>query len=273
LVLGLLFAGPGPIRTTAPPAEILRFPYPGQAAVPPGLEGGIAPSLVEGRVVVGEWSHLILAEEPQKDEVEPGAQDGIAYYSWAVGLQAGYPASTGIDEVLLGSAPRHRGDVYTGLSLIHQCRPFDLAGVGLRFELEIDQTAILESARDKKPYWQTNAFFSMRYLGEELPWSRRVATSVAISEGASYNWKVSDVELARNGKDDVGKLLNFLMLDISARKARSRYSVYFRIAHRSGGAGYLAEGDVIHGSNALLLGLRIDLGRPIADSRGDGPSW
>jgi hypothetical protein len=200
-------------------------------------------------------------------EVEGAGKDGTGdapparrHDPWALGFQAGYPAQTGIDEVIQGDAPRHENDVYLALSLVRQFRPFDLLGTEFRLEGEFNQIAVLESERDHEPYGQTNVFLTLRYLGDDLPWSEDLQTTLAIGEGISYAWEIPDVEFDRNGEDDVGNILNFLMFEISAKKPASRWDFYFRLSHRSGAGGVLSPDGVVHGSNVLFLGVRYGFG-------------
>jgi hypothetical protein len=85
-----------------------------------------------------------------------------------------------------------------------------------------------------------------------FPWSRRVETSAAFGLGLSYATQTPEVELAIEG--DTSRLLIFWIMELTAGRPGSPWSMSLRLHHRSTGWGLMGVDD--GGMNAPGLGFR-----------------
>jgi len=86
---------------------------------------------------------------------------------------------------------------------------------------------------------------------EPFPWDEVVDTSLAFGIGPSYASSKPKVEVANDG--DSRRLLVYWMLEIEVGPPDKGWSAIFRLHHRSGAFGLVADEG---GSNAMVIGLK-----------------
>ncbi len=86
---------------------------------------------------------------------------------------------------------------------------------------------------------------------EPFPWDEVVDTSLAFGIGPSYASSKPKVEVANDG--DSRRLLVYWMMEIEVGVPDKSWSAIFRLHHRSGAFGLVADEG---GSNAMVIGLK-----------------
>lgn len=99
--------------------------------------------------------------------------------------------------------------------------------------------------------YEINPYLAFRWAN--FPWNKYIATSFAVGEGLSYDSKVPEQEIPKEGKPQ--RILNYLMLEATVALPRSpQWELVARIHHRSGVFGLYESANA--GSTAVGLGLR-----------------
>jgi len=107
--------------------------------------------------------------------------------------------------------------------------------------------------RDTSNIWEYDAYLIFRW--QNFPWKNYLDTSLAASEGISYDSHIPQVENDGTTSDESQRLLNYLMFEAAfALPAHPDWQLAFRIQHRSNAYGVFGTGNA--GSNNIGLGLR-----------------
>ncbi len=101
---------------------------------------------------------------------------------------------------------------------------------------------------------ELNAVLIIRWM--RFPWDSYIDTRVAFGEGLSHATREPAIEpRAQRPDEDSTRTLNYLLLEVEAKRPLSQWSGFLRIHHRSGIAGLF---DGVHGgSNFVGLGVRL----------------
>lgn len=172
----------------------------------------------------------------------PGS-DAAMPYSRHFTLYAGPYSPDGIDKVATFQADYNQ-DTYVAVAAAawEFVRFRDMIG----FEIE-GQVARHFGARED--HWELVGLIVGRW--HRFPWENRVRTTFAVGEGIS--WYTEESELERELADDAGRVLNYLMFELTLGLPRyERWDLSIRIHHRSNVFG-LMEGSR---SNFLCAGIR-----------------
>lgn len=107
--------------------------------------------------------------------------------------------------------------------------------------------------RDAPNIWEYDAYLIARW--QNFPWKHYIDTSLAASEGISYDSHVPQVENDGTTSDKSQRLLNYLMFEAAfALPSHPNWQLAVRIQHRSTAYGVFGTGN--SGSNNIGLGLR-----------------
>jgi len=98
-------------------------------------------------------------------------------------------------------------------------------------------------------HWELNLPIIGRW--EAFPWDDVIDTSVAFGIGPSYASEIPMVEVANGG--DSQQWLVYWMMELDIGPLDKNWSALFRVHHRSGAFGLVADEG---GSNALVIGLK-----------------
>jgi len=99
--------------------------------------------------------------------------------------------------------------------------------------------------------WEFNLPVAIRW--SKFPWNNYVSTSLAYGLGLSYATEEPEAEIDKFGSTK--KLLVYWYTEIALGPPDSNWACVFRIHHRSGAFGLLAEQGTA-GSNTLCVGLK-----------------
>ncbi len=135
-----------------------------------------------------------------------------------------------------------RDSTFVGLAVSHGIGRFDHR---LGFEIE---GQVVRHFGDQD-HWEFNLPIIGRW--EAFPWDAVVDTSLAFGVGPSYSSAKPKVEVANDG--DSRRLLVYWMLEIEVGPPDKGWSAIFRLHHRSGAFGLVADEG---GSNAMVIGLK-----------------
>ncbi len=135
-----------------------------------------------------------------------------------------------------------RDSTFVGLAASHGIGRFDHR---LGFEIE---GQVVRHFGDQD-HWEFNLPIIGRW--EAFPWDAVVDTSLAFGVGPSYSSEKPKVEVANDG--DSRRLLVYWMLEIEVGQPDTGWSAIFRLHHRSGAFGLVADEG---GSNAMVIGLK-----------------
>jgi len=97
-------------------------------------------------------------------------------------------------------------------------------------------------------HWEFNALVAARWY--RFPWNHRVETTFSVGGGLSWATEVPEVEVQLEGSSE--QLMIYGHLEMTFARPHADWAVAFRLHHRSGGFGLVAEEG---GMNALCLGL------------------
>ncbi len=93
------------------------------------------------------------------------------------------------------------------------------------------------------------------YRWQKTPWQHILKTSFAIGDGLSYASKVPPLEAASHTNVGATRLLNHIMLEMTAAPPQAKdWAIVARVHHRSGVYGLF--NDVKGGSNVIAVGLK-----------------
>ena len=135
-----------------------------------------------------------------------------------------------------------RDSTLVGLAISHGIGPIDP-----RFGFEIEGQVVHHFG--DQDHWEFNLPVVARW--KAFPWDDVVDTSVAFGIGPSYASEIPKVEVANRG--DSQRLLVYWMAEIEVGPPDKDWSALFRLHHRSGAFGLVADEG---GSNALVIGLK-----------------
>jgi hypothetical protein len=135
-----------------------------------------------------------------------------------------------------------RDSAFLGLAASHRIGRFDHR---LGFEIE---GQVVRHFGDQD-HWEFNLPIIGRW--EAFPWDEVVDTSLAFGVGPSYASEKPKVEVANDG--DSQRLLVYWMMELELGPPDQGWSAIFRLHHRSGAFGLVAdEGS----SNTMVIGLK-----------------
>jgi len=93
------------------------------------------------------------------------------------------------------------------------------------------------------------------YRWQKTPWNNILKTSFAIGDGLSYASEIPALEAASTTNVGATRLLNYIMLEMTAAPPQARdWAIVARVHHRSGVYGLF--NDVEGGSNVVAIGLK-----------------
>ena len=118
---------------------------------------------------------------------------------------------------------------------------------GHRFGFEVEGQIVHHFG--DQDHWEFNLPIIGRW--EALPWDEVIDTSLAFGIGPSYASDKPKVEVANDG--DSRRLLVHWMMEIEVGAPDKSWSAIFRLHHRSGAFGLVADEG---GSNAMVIGLK-----------------
>ncbi len=136
----------------------------------------------------------------------------------------------------------YRESLIAGLAISHRIGRFDHR---LSFEIE---GQVVRHFGDQD-HWEFNLPIVGRW--KAFSWDEVVDTSLAFGIGPSYASVISEVEVINGG--DSQRWLVYWMAEIEVGPPDRGWSTIFRIHHRSGAFGVVADEG---GSNALVIGFR-----------------
>ncbi len=136
----------------------------------------------------------------------------------------------------------YRESLVAGLAISHRIGRFDHR---LSFEIE---GQVVRHFGDQD-HWEFNLPIVARW--EEFPWDDVIDTSLAFGIGPSYASEIPKVEVANGG--DSQRWLVYWMMELEIGPPDNDWSALFRLHHRSGAFGLVADEG---GSNALVIGLK-----------------
>ncbi len=136
----------------------------------------------------------------------------------------------------------YRESLVAGLAISHRIGRFDHR---LSFEIE---GQVVRHFGDQD-HWEFNLPIVARW--EAFPWDDVIDTSLAFGIGPSYASEIPKVEVANGGSSQ--RWLVYWMAEIEVGPPDKDWSALFRIHHRSGAFGLVADEG---GSNALVIGLK-----------------
>ena len=116
-----------------------------------------------------------------------------------------------------------------------------------RFGFEIEGQVVHHFG--DQDHWEFNLPIIGRW--KAFPWDAVVDTSLAFGIGPSYASEKPKVEVANDGASR--RLLVYWMMEIEVGALDTDWSAIFRLHHRSGAFGLVADEG---GSNAMVIGLR-----------------
>lgn len=135
-----------------------------------------------------------------------------------------------------------RGSTFVGIAASHGIGRFDHR---LVFEVE---GQVVRHFGDQD-HWEFNLPIIGRW--EAFPWNEVVDTSLAFGVGPSYASEKPKVEVANDGESH--RLLVYWMMEFEGGPPDKGWSAIFRLHHRSGAFGFVADEG---GSNAIVIGLK-----------------
>ncbi len=104
---------------------------------------------------------------------------------------------------------------------------------------------------NKADNWEFVGLVMTRW--HQFPWDKYIDTSFAFGSGLSYFNEASQIELEED--EDAQKLLGYLTFELTLGLPQyPRWSLIFRIHHRSGAYGLIGDGE--SGANYLCTGLK-----------------
>jgi hypothetical protein len=116
-----------------------------------------------------------------------------------------------------------------------------------KFSLEVEAQAVRYFGDQEN--WEFNLPVLIRW--DQFPWDEKIDTSIAFGLGPSYASEVPDEEVAMDG--DSQRWLVYWVAELAVGLPRSNWRGVFRLHHRSGAFGIVADEG---GSNVLAVGLR-----------------
>ena len=174
-----------------------------------------------------------------------GAGEGSAFTkdrTGAIAVFGGLLTDNNWEEAFVPWTLDFRDSTFLGLAASHGIGRFDHR---LGFEIE---GQVVRHFGDQD-HWEFNLPIIGRW--EAFPWDEVVDTSLAFGVGPSYASEKPKVEVANAG--DSRRVLVYWMMELELGPPGKGWSAIFRLHHRSGAFGLVADEG---GSNAMVVGLR-----------------